>query len=295
MGGGGVIPPLPPRLETDNPFQSPTNYQRDLDTAGEGEKLPIVPTQIDVMDVLSRTWEIYKGKLGQVMLGVLAMMFLQQGAGFAIRIVSSGVGAVAGSEIAGVAAAGVGQLVGFVFGQWLAMGLILYLLKIGRGQQASFGDVFSGGPFLVSGLLATVLFGLCLVPIVLVAALIGGGAYLALGESPVTAVVVVLVGLLCLVPLVYVGLMFSQYQYLIVDRGATAVESLTLSRTITQGNKLWILLLGILAGLITMMGFFACCVGILFTLPYGMFAYSIGYLVMTGQPTAEQLTSGEPV
>jgi len=271
-------------------------YQRDLDvqTAG-GQTLPIIPTRIGVMDVLSRTWEIYKGKLGPVILGVIAVTMLQQGSSFALQMLAPAVRAATGSEVAGVVVMGMGQLFNFVFSQWLALGLILYLLKLGRGQEANFGDVFSGGPHLISALVAMLLFGLAIVPVALIGLAIGGGAYLAIGESPVTAVIIVITSLICVVPIVYISLMFSQFQYLIVDRGVSAMESLRLSRVVTEGNKVWILLLGILAGLITMVGVFACCVGVVFTAPYAMFAYTICYLVMTGQPTAEQVPSGEAV
>ena len=92
--------------------------------------------------------------------------------------------------------------------------------------------------------------------------------------------------LIAAVPTIVVSLMFSQYAFLIVDRNAEIIESLTLSKEITTGNKLTMLVLGILAVLIMFAGLFVCCVGMLVSAAYIMVLWSVAYLAMSGQPTA---------
>lgn len=90
-------------------------------------------------------------------------------------------------------------------------------------------------------------------------------------------------GLICLVPLIILGLIFSQSQFLIVDRDVGSIESLRLSLQITRGNKVSLFLLGILGGLIVIAGIFACCIGLLFALPLVYLFMTTAYLAMSGQ------------
>ena len=84
-------------------------------------------------------------------------------------------------------------------------------------------------------------------------------------------------------------MMISQYMFLIIDRNAGPLECLTLSREVTVGNRLMIFLLFLISIPLTMMGLLACCVGMLFSMSFFMLALSVQYLLMTGQPTGDQL------
>jgi len=114
--------------------------------------------------------------------------------------------------------------------------------------------------------------------------------------------------------------MFSQFQCLIVDRNAGAVESLSLSRQITSGNKLTLFVALLLVGLLViatglppaialfaavalsssghvLVGMFMILpamlifgVGFLFGVgPFAALLHGIFYLAMSGQTTADQL------
>ena len=91
---------------------------------------------------------------------------------------------------------------------------------------------------------------------------------------------------LCVVPFIIFALMFGMFRYFIIDRNADALESLTLSRQFTNGNKvsLFVLFLALLG--INIAGLAACCIGFFFTMPFTQLAMAVAYLAMTGQPTA---------
>ena len=89
--------------------------------------------------------------------------------------------------------------------------------------------------------------------------------------------------LFCLAPLVYFGLMFSQAVPLMVDRQMGAVEALRQSMRITRGNKLSLLVLGLLGAVLSFGGVLTCCVGLIFVLPFIWTLGITAYLAMTSQ------------
>ncbi len=149
-------------------------------------------------------------------------------------------------------------IVSNLVGLWLSIGLCMFFLKIARGQDASIGEIFQGGRFFLNTLLASILVVLILV----------AGFFL------------------CVVPFIIFALMFGMFRYFIIDRNADALESLTLSRQFTNGNKvsLFVLFLALLG--INIAGLAACCIGFFFTMPFTQLAMAVAYLAMTGQPTA---------
>src|SRR6185312_15072946 len=175
----------------------------------------------------------------------------------------------------------IGQL---VFQVWIGIGQTMLLLKIARGEAASIGVIFEGGRYLLQTILASLVFGLGLLAIIAICGIAGGLAYLATKE-PAAGFGVFIVTYL--VPGIYASLTFMQYFYLIVDRDLGAIESLTASREITQGNKLSIFAVGLIGGLLYLAGALVCCVGAIFTGPYVVLSFTVMYLLMSGgQPAA---------
>ena len=112
------------------------------------------------------------------------------------------------------------------------------------------------------------------------------------GEEAVIIFTAIGLGLLCWIPALIVSLMYSQFYYLIIEQDAGILESMSLSRQITAGNKLTLFAVWVLVGLLNMVGVLACCVGLLATAPFGALINVVVYLAMTGQPTADQRSSG---
>jgi uncharacterized membrane protein len=83
------------------------------------------------------------------------------------------------------------------------------------------------------------------------------------------------------------GIIFSiklQYsQYLIVDKGKDAVDSLKGSWKMTKGVKWNLFLFGLLLGLINILGFLALLVGLFVTVPLTMVANAFVYRKLLSQ------------
>lgn len=167
----------------------------------------------------------------------------------------------------------------FVFQTWIGVGQTIYFLKVARGETASAGMLFQGGPYLLRAVLAGLLFLLGIIVIAILCAIPAVAVYFATKEpgAAIGAFAVIF-----LFPQLYVVLTFFQYFYLIVDRDLGVVESLSASREITRGNKLAIFAVLLICGLIYIAGVLACCVGALFTGAYAMLAMTVMYLTMSG-------------
>lgn len=257
----------PAGADTANPYQSPGDY-----TPLPGGAYPAVgasgqiqPTPIDMNDVLSRTWTIYKERLGTCILGGLIIIGINFGLSGAEQLVRAVVEAATRSPAAGMLALILAQLAGMFVVYWIIAGQIIYFLKIARGQQATAQDLFTGGPYFINLLVAAILVGL-----------------------------MTMVGFVaCVVPGIILFLMFSQFLFFIVDRNAGILDSLSLSNEFTRGNKLTLFLLGLVVGLVGML--VACtCVGYFFVVPFGMLLQAVVYLAMTGQPTVGNVTYAPP-
>ena len=239
-----------------NPYQSPETDDSGINSrqaVGSGD---IVPTTMDLGSVLNLAWEIFKSRMGLIVGAVLLVGVLGQIVGYIAALVNS----IALQEMgnAGYVVVGLMQLGSYVFSTFLNIGQLKLMLNIARGRTAEIGDVFSGGPFFRSAVLASLLFTL-----------------MAMGGF-----------ILLIVPGIIVTLMFSQYLFLIVDKNAGVKESLMLSKQVTDGNKMTLFLMGIVSTGIMFLGLLACGVGIIFSAGYLATILVVAYLTMTGQPIA---------
>lgn len=241
----------------DNPFSSPQAVDTGLPPAGApvGQG-PIVPTQIDMGDCFSTAWRIFKNQW-QMVVGAVLIVFIIN---MAINIMVS----LAGPQIAAMGEAAmllvvVLNIAGSIFSIYLGIGLAKILLAVARGQSTSFSELFTGGGLILPVLLATILVTL----------IVGVGL------------------VLLIIPGIILGLMLSQYYFLIIDRQIGVIESLSLSRELTAGNKLTLFgmyLLAVIGGLLLIL--VTCGVGLLIVYPYlGLLAVVV-YLRISGQPVA---------
>lgn len=244
-----------------NPYASPADYTAPAQPGSAPVPGPIVHTQIDSGEVLGHAWAIYKDKMlwcigATVIVGILNWL-----AGQIANYGGAAVGAAAGDEAIAITCMVLGILAGQLFALWLNIGMTLFLLKVGRGQELSMGALFQGGPYFLTALVAGIL----------------------------VSVIYVLGFAALIVPGVILALMLSQFLCLIVDRDAGIIESMKLSAQITQGNKLTLFVLWIVSVGLILAGVLACCVGVFFTAPLVSLLWIVAYLAMTGQPTADQL------
>ena len=180
-----------------------------------------------------------------------------------------------------------------IVGLWLQLGQSLVMLDISRGRVADYSRIFAAGSFLPSAIGAWLIRYFVLGLVVLTfAGMPSGIAYLMTGEFE-TPILVGLVGV-CLgaVPFCVLMLGFSMAQLLVLDQRCGPWDAVVTSWRITQGNKITLLLLGLVVSAISVIavivGLLAFCVGLLFTLvgaaAFGFLGQAVAYLCMTGQP-----------
>lgn len=258
---GAVPPPRPPlgpppQAAAANPYQSPT-----VPPVGAGAAGPIGRAVLDMNDVFSRTWEIFKSQLGTCILIPLVASLLY-GVVIAVALmILFGIAAVLG-HIAGI----LSFLVMFfgIIALWVAvmamvMPLVRIFLKIARGQPVAFGDIFDFGPQIIPFVLTQLLFG-----------------------------IMVEIGcMLCLVPGILLAVMFFPCTWLVLDRNLGVMDSFNEAKEITNGNKMTLFVLWLLAGLgAGLVNALTCGLGGLVTGPFMGLMSAVAYLRMTGQPLA---------
>jgi len=253
--------------EAENPYASPADYTVAAPPAHTLVPGPIVPTRIEVGDVFGRAWEIFKDNMGLCIGAVVIVGIINYVVAQIANVSSSMVGAAADDEVVAVVFALLGSCAAQLFALWLNIGQGLLFLKVGRGQEASLADVFRGGPYYLT----------------------------VLGASLLVSLICFAGFLLLIVPGIIFALMFSQVFYLILDRNVGITESLELSKQITSGNKAMIFLLWLLSAGLILAGFLMCCVGLFFTVPLSTLMWTVAYLAMTGQPTADQVRTGPSI
>ncbi len=185
----------------------------------------------------------------------------------------------------------VGPIVSLLFGVWIQLGLAMFFLKKARGQAVEIGEVFKGGPYFGTTLVAILLIGAIILAVFCVCLLPAGIAafvskHVAIGLAILGAIVAMALSW-------YVTLVVSQFRYLIIDRNAGIVESLQISRTMMEGNKLTLFLIQLVSGVIAAVAVMVTCgLGSLVAFPFFAMMEAVIYLAISNQPTAERMQPG---
>lgn len=249
VGPADPFPVLPPI--PGSPFGAATTAPSPSDAWGR----PL----LDISDVVRRTWGVFQQ---QWLLAILAPLIV---GGISVALVTTGIAGTIGiaaitqSLEATIATGIVAFLVLGALAARLYTGQTLILLKMAKGQPVELGEIFAGGPYFFRVYLATLVAW----PAIL-------AAYCC-----------------CFVPGVILQLVWSQRTYLILDRGAGAVESLRLSAQITDGNRLMLFAIQVLAGLAAgAISQFTGGLGTIVAIPFVALMNAVMYLILTGQPIA---------
>lgn len=292
--------------DPDNPFAAPADYTTGVDPRYGQASRRITHTLISVGDVLGRTWDIYKLNWGMCLAALIIVVIVNMAVQIPISIVTTVLGAVVQDEAIAFTFSIIGNLAGSLFGVWLGIGQAMYFLKTARGQQPPFGELFRGGPYFFPVILAVLLLYLIFLGISLPGLALLGVAFFVPAAMFVAAPVLVL----SVIPMMVVGLMFSQFYYLIIDQNVGVMESFSLSKKLTAGNKLTLFLIwfvitvaymGAIFLVITVTAFsvmaggipgilvavaigLVCFIGAIMILPYFTMLVTVIYLSITGQP-----------
>jgi hypothetical protein len=203
----------------------------------------------------------------------------------------------------------------FLVPAWLWLGQSLAFLKLARKQPVALEDLFRGGPYLLTMLLATgLLLTIVAVPCVLiygsaeaVLALGGGDSLVSMvrellpTETPVPLAafestwLVLLALSLAIIGLSYaaffaVTVRLGQFPFLIVDRGTGVVESLRMSMQLTAGGAATVFLVYVTQFAINLAGLLVCYVGLFVSLPLTSLISAVTYNALCGGPEPEPET-----
>ncbi len=179
-----------------------------------------------------------------------------------------------------------GSLVLFFIGPSLNAGFTIVSLAQLKGRDWTFGDFFAGFNWFLPLLLANLVLSLaalvCLAPglILMFITLNQQQAGAVQNQFPALAFGVLAIGYLIMLFIFLRAGFFSTA--LIIDRKVGGVESLSLSWKLTEGHTFGILGVAIVLGLIFMGGYMACCVGLLFAVPFIYLTSAAGYLLIAG-------------
>ena len=171
--------------------------------------------------------------------------------------------------------------------QWL--GLDRPEPRVARDREArSRGPSTSssaGGRFLLTTLLAGVLFVLTIGAATLLSLIVIPIAVAFLGRGGPGMILAFAVGIAIACVLVsYLSARLSQFHYMIIDQNAGVIDSLALSWEATRGRVGTLIVVYAFLVLICLAGLLACLVGILFTAPFAYLMLAVTYLSLTEQP-----------
>lgn len=214
-----------------------------LQATGRTELKEWQPRKIEMGAVLSRAWEVFTSNLGRV-IGLHVMAYLLSVVAavavmFLFFIVAVAVAAVLRQANPGILIALliVGYFVVILFNSlfqlYFMLGVLSYILKLVRGEEPSFNELFSGWPYLGRMLLCSIVF-----------------------------FIMYALGLVCLIiPGIIIGLMFGPYPYMLIDRNLPGIEALTESRHITKGNLGVLFLISLVLGGLMMVPYLSLVFG----------------------------------
>jgi uncharacterized membrane protein len=270
------FPPPGGAAPVENPYVSPAAYAAGAPPLAAGPLPAIQPTQVDVGDVLGRTWTIFKEQWGMCLALVFVAWAINMGVSFVAGMIPI-----------------LGPLVSGVFSIWIGIGVALGVLKIARGQEAMVGDLFTGWPYFWPILGASLLVGLMVLGVFAIffgPTLAGVLVALQDADEGLQIGTAVVLGLLCAIPATVVSLMFSQYYYLILDRQEGVMDSLSLSKQIMAGNKMTLFLVNLVVAVVGIpLVLLTCGLGLLAVAPFVALIRPVFYLMVTGQSTADQI------
>ena len=231
---------------------------------------------VDIGGCLSQAWELFKNDAGLIV-----------GASLLVGL------ALIGSGIIPY----LGILLSLVFRGPLLGGLWLFYIKKIRRQEAGIGDAFAGfGPkfgqlFLTQLIPFLIAIGMVIIFLVL-ALLMGtfvgrGGARTGSWALSAFGIPMIILGLVFFAVMIYISVSWWFALPLVADKGLKFWPALQLSRRIVSKHWWMTFLLFFVCGFVSMVGVFACCVGILVTGPVAFAALAYHYEKVFGDLTPD--------
>ncbi len=270
---------LPEDRDSDNPYAPPQSSPAPSLAAG----MPFT-----VNDVFQWSWAIFTERMRDCLSMFWGVVGISLLVSILLKFVQEGMAAGVRDPNAFKALYVLCLFASFVIQAWLGVGMTLAMLKIARGELLTFEDVFRGGRFLLTALLAWVVHKLLIaVPIVVATGVIIGGILVMENQSGVAAFLLFLV-VSSLAGLVFIVLAarVSMYYYLVIDRDAGVLDSVLQSWRLCRNQVGTITLVYFVQFAVLLAGVLAFCVGLVFALPLISLLEAVTYLALTGGATA---------
>ncbi len=221
---------------------------------------------INVSDVFSRAWEIYKSNLGMCIGASLLSYFLMMVCMITVIAVLFGIG-FAGFAVAGknneamlipmmILLYGVGMVAIYFVQFYFLLGLQSVMLKMTKDLNPGISELFSCSRFVWRMFLCSLVFG-----------------------------ILIALGLVCLViPGIIVMLMFWPYSFLLIDRDLPGIDSFTEIKKYTKGNLGSLTLIFLASfGIYILGSSLTYGFGAIFLLPFLVMVQTVAYAEMTNQ------------
>jgi len=280
--------------DEDNPYAPPRSATgKAYHTPPRGHYTPPRGmVHFDLDSLLRATWSLYAERLGACMAVCCTVMALIWAAQFLQRALMQSAARAPGDQFTYFLVQFGLFFGGYLLNVWLSIGQSLALLGLARGELSIFDRIVQGGRYLLTTLLAGLLFLatiiltvlLCTIWVPILAAILGGWHGPAL-------VLLVLAGAGSSITALVLAARLSQFGYFILDTNAGVIQSLGASWEVTRGRVMTLFLVYGSVGLINLGGVLACFVGLLFTAPFTGLLLAVAYLSLTGQPVGQ----GPPV
>lgn len=231
--------------------------------------------ELDIVGCLGRGWDLVKNNFGLLFVATLVVLLIE--------------GAISG--LGSIPFIGpIFSIVNLVIAGPLMGGLYYVILQTGRGESAEVGDVFAGfrkafAQLFLGHLVPAVLVGLCLIPLLIVAAILVM-PLMAHGKfdpeqlraiSGMSVAILIAVAVVCAIPMIYLQTCWAFTLPLVIDKQLDFWTAMGASRKMV--NKHWWHVFGltILIALLNLAGVCLCCIGVLFTMPVGFTALMFAY------------------
>jgi uncharacterized membrane protein len=222
--------------------------------------------RVELGTALERGWNLFKNNAGPV-IGATLLAGVVSIAGYVVAMIPALIIPMANVLLQPLI---MGPMTG---------GFLWFFLRLARGEQATVGDIFAGFKLrflhlFLAVLVQSVLMGLCMIPVFVVAGVGaftvrggGGGNPFASGMGVGMIIGLILAILVSLAAVIYLSTCWTHSILLIMDKGMKFWPAMQLSRKMVSKSWWMTFLFVLVAGIISSAGMLACLVGLLITIP----------------------------
>lgn len=283
--------------ETGNPYQSPQEIEDEAYVEGD-----LVASKVRFGKLFDRIFALYKPHFGRMVLLGLIVGSINFFSGV-LENIATNIAQQPGVPVATTITVMIlGGLVTQMIQIWTSLGMLRVIVRFARGERdIAFSALFSD-PVLTLKCFAVTFFQVLIasVPFLFTFPVLvplwwpfrHNGPFEAQQDITLPVVVTVALCIPAFAAYLYLVARVLLADFFLFDRRQGIFQSIGSSWRFTSGNG-WVIVLGmIVAGILTVVGVFVCCIGIIMTLAmYSTFAVML-YLMITGQPTVYD--SGAP-